>query len=157
MTTTPYAPPPPPTPPPAGQYAAPPPAPQKSSGCLKWGLIGCGVVAVLFVVGCVVLAFIAFGAMKHSHVYRDALAQAQSDPRVVAALGSPIEGGWWVKGNVHLDSGGGTADMTFPLSGPKGKAMEHAVATYDGSRWSYERLMVTPDGGTPIDLTKPPQ
>jgi hypothetical protein len=157
MTTTPYAPPPPP--PPTPPVYAPPaaPAPQKSSGCLKWGLIGCGVVAVLFVAFAAVVTFIAFGAMKRSHVYREALSQAQNDPRVVAALGSPIEAGWWVKGNVHLDSNGGVADLTFPISGPKAKASEHAVATYDGSKWNYERLTVTPDGGTPIDLNKPSQ
>lgn len=159
MTTTPYAPPPPPPPPPPTQppyTTAPAPAPQKSSGCLKWSLIGCSVLIVLILAFCAVVAFVVVGAMKRSHVYKDAVTRAQNDPRVVAALGSPVEAGWWVKGNVHIDTNGGNADLTFPLTGPKGKATENVDATYDGSKWNYERLTVTPDGGTPIDLNTSP-
>ena len=155
MTTPPYAPPPPPIPPPVAPAAVPPP--QKSSGCLKWGLIGCGAIIVLgAAIICAVVVF-AFGAMKRTDVYKGALNRAQNDPRVVAALGSPIEGGWWIKGNINRDMNhGGNAEMTFPISGPKGHGSEHVVATHDGSNWIFERLTVTPDGGTPIDLNTSP-
>ena len=63
MTT--YAPPPPATPTAPG---APPP-PEKSSGCLKWGLIGCSVVVVLIAAFCAVLVIFVFGAMKRSPVF----------------------------------------------------------------------------------------
>jgi hypothetical protein len=153
MTTTPTVPPPPPPPP----VAAVTPPPQKSSsGCLKWGLIGCGIVIVLGVAFCAVVAIFVFGAMKRSDVYKGALGRAQNDPRVIAALGTPIEPGWFVKGNVHLDTSGGNAELTFPISGPKAKATEHAIGTYDGSKWTYETLTVTPEGGAPIDLNTPP-
>jgi len=148
MTTTPYAPPPVP--------AATPP-PKTSSGCLKWGLIGCGVVTVLFLAFCAVVVIFVFGAMKRTDVYKNALQRAQNDPRVVAALGSPVEGGWWIKGNVHVDTNtGGNAELTFPISGPKGKAMEHAIGTYENNQWKYETLTVQPDGGALIDLNTPP-
>jgi len=154
MTTTPYAPPPPPPPPPPVVPAATPP-PKSSSGCLKWGLIGCGAVIVLFAAFCAVLVIFVFGAIKRSDVYKGALQRAQNDSRVQAALGTPIEAGWFVKGNVNFKGGTGDAELTFPISGPKAKAEEHAVATYDGSQWTYSTLTVTPDGGTPIDLNTP--
>ena len=154
MTTTPYAPPPPPTPPPVAPAAVPPP---QKSGCLKWGLIGCGIVAVLVAATCVVVVVFAFGAMKRTDFYKGALNRAQNDPRVVAALGSPVEGGWWIKGNINRDTQhGGNAEMTFPISGPKAHATEHVIATYDGDKWVFERLTVTPDGGAPIDLNASP-
>ena len=155
MTTPPYVPPPTAPPPPPPVSAVTPP-PQKSSGCLKWGLIGCGVVVVLIAAFCAVLMIFVFGAMKRSHVYKGAVERAQNDPRVKAALGEPIETGWWVSGSVHVESGSGNAEMTIPLSGPKGNGRLHAIATYDGSKWTYETLTVTPEGGAPIDLNASP-
>src|SRR5207248_1858515 len=113
MTTPPYVPPPtapPPPPPPPAPAVTPPP--QKSSGCLKWGLIGCGVVVVLIAAFCAVLMIFVFGAMKRSHVYKGAVERAQNDPRVKAALGEPIETGWWVSGSVHVENSSGNAELT---------------------------------------------
>ena len=145
MTTTPTAPPVP---------AATPP-PQKS-GCLKWAVIGCGVVIALFAAFCAVLVFVVFGAIKRSDVYKGALHRAQSDPRVIAALGEPIEPGFLVTGNVHVDTRSGDAEINFPISGPKGKAKVHAVATLETGQWKYETLTVTPENGAMIDLNSSP-
>ncbi|HYU25859.1 MAG TPA: cytochrome c oxidase assembly factor 1 family protein [Thermoanaerobaculia bacterium] len=148
MTTTPYVPP----------VATPPPAaaPQKSSGCLKWSLIGCGIVVVLFAAFCAALVIFVFGAIKHSDVYKGALARVQNDPRVITALGSPIEPGFLVSGNVHVDTNGGNAEINFPVSGPKAKAKVHASATLEDGKWKYETLTATPEGGAPIDLNASP-
>lgn len=149
MTT--YAPPPPPAPAPVA------PPPQKSSGCLKWGLIGCGVLVVLIAAFCAVLVFFVFGAMKRSPVYRDAVARAQADPRVQAVLGTPIETGWWTSGNVHYSGrGNGNADMTIPISGPKGSGRIHATATIEDGNLKFERLSMKPESGDRIDLLSPP-
>ena len=156
MTTPPYEPPPspPPTAPPPVPAVTPPP---QKSGCLKWSLIGCSILFVLVLAVCAVVLIFAFGALKRTDVYKGALRRAQDDPRVVAALGSPVEGGLWVKGNIHFDANsGGNAELTFPIHGPKGKAMEHAVATYENRQWTYETLTVQPEGGPKIDLNTPP-
>jgi Cytochrome oxidase complex assembly protein 1 len=147
MTTTPTAPPP---------VPAVTPPPQKSSGCLKWALIGCGVLIALFAAFCAVIVFVVFGAIKRSDVYKGALHRAQSDPRVIAVLGEPIEAGFIVSGNVHVDTNGGNAEINFPISGPKGKAKVHAVATLENGQWKYETLTVTPENGAMIDLNTPP-
>ena len=148
MTTTPYVPP----------VATPPPAaePQKSSGCLKWGLIGCGVVIVLIAAFCAVVAVFAFGAMKRSNVYKGAVERAQNDPRVKAVLGEPVETGWWVSGSVNISNGNGNAELTIPLSGPKASGKLHAIATIENGDWKYEQLSMKPERGDRIDLLSPP-
>jgi cytochrome oxidase complex assembly protein 1 len=145
-----YVPPPPPPP------AAPPPPPQqKSSGCLKWGLIGCGALLVLGVVFVVGIVIIVFGAIKTTDIYRGARATAERDPRVIEALGTPIETGIWVSGSVNVEGGTGRANIEFPIHGPKGRARVHAVASKEGGSWRYSELTVTPSNGPPIDLLKP--
>lgn len=149
----------PPPPPPQQPYSYTPPQqpmqpapPQKSSGCLKWFLVGCAVIIVIGIIGIAAVVFVAFGAMKRSDVYRGAFDRAASDPRVIAALGTPIERGFWVTGRVNIDTSGGHANLDFPISGPKAKAKVHAVATRDAEKWSYTTLVVTPDNGPPINL-----
>ena len=141
------------------QYTPPQPAPpqqQKSSGCLKVFLIGCGVLLFLFVAFCAVLVFIVFAAIKKSDVYEQALERVRNDQRVQAALGTPIERGFWVSGSVHVDTNkGGTADFTFPVSGPKGKAKVHAIAATQGQTWEFTTLDVMPANGPPINVLTP--
>jgi len=128
------------------------PPPKKGSGCWKWGAIGCLAVLVIAAIGAGAIVMIAFGAIKSSDAYRGALATAQKDPRVIAALGSPVHSGFWVIGNVSVDTEGGQADFQFPLSGPKDDGRVHAVATRDTSGWHYKELTMTPRHGPPIDL-----
>jgi len=133
------------------QAAGQQPPPQKS-GCLKWLAIGCSVIFVIGIACVAVLVFVVFGAIKATDAYKNAVDRAISDPRVIAALGSPVEPGWWVKGSVNVDNDGGHANISFPISGPKGKAMVEAVATRNVDKWVYTKLQVHPDGGPPIDL-----
>ncbi len=139
-------------------YTPPPPAapPAKKSGCLKWGLIGCGSLLVLGAIFCVVIVVVVFGAMKKSDVYQEALKRAQSDSAVQAALGTPIEAGLMVTGSVNVDASGGHATLDFPISGPKGKGAVHCVATKTGEKWEYTELTVTPANGAKINLLPPP-
>jgi hypothetical protein len=132
--------------------AAPVAPPPKSSGCLKWGLIGCGAALVLLVGFAAVIVVVVFGAMKRSDVYREALSRVQNDPAVTAALGTPIEAGLYVTGKINIDGTGGHATIDFPISGPKGKATVHAVATKSGAGWDYSELTVTPANGPVINL-----
>jgi hypothetical protein len=156
------APPPPPPPtsgtftPPQDSYTlppgAPPPPPTKSSGCWKALAIGCGIVIVLGVAGVVAIFVLVFSAIKHSEVYKQAYTRASSDPRVVAALGTPIENGWWVMGKVSVDTNGGLANIDFPISGPKSSARVHAAASRESDAWNYSSLVVRPAAGGEIDV-----
>src|SRR5258708_28289173 len=116
---------------PASSYTPPPPAaqPAKKSGCLKWGLIGCGSLLVLGAIFCVVIVVVVFGAMKKSDVYQEALKRAQSDPAVTAALGTPLEAGPMVTGRIHADTNGRHPTLHLPLSRPQGQGAAHLLAT----------------------------
>jgi Fungal protein of unknown function (DUF1783). len=134
---------------------APPPPPPKKSGCLKWGLIGCGSALVLFGIFIVVIIVVVVGGMKSSDAYKEALQRAQNDPAVIAALGKPIEAGFVVWGSAKFDSSGEHKTLDFPISGPKGKAAVHLVATKSGTKWEYSELTVKPESGAVIDLLPP--
>lgn len=142
------------------QYTPPPqagqPAPQKSSGCLKVFLIGCGVLIVLGVAFVAALVFIVFAAIKKSTVYEQALQRVRADQRVVAALGEPIEPGFWVRGTIGTNNGKGTADFDFPIKGSKDSATVHVVgATEQGQTWEFTTLNVAPAHGPPINVLTP--
>src|SRR5947209_13593135 len=162
MTVVP-PPPPPPTSgtftPPQGSYTlppgAPPPPPAKSSGCWKALAIGCGIIVVLGAAAVLALVVFVFSVIKRSDVYREAYTRSSNDPRVIAALGTPIDKGWWVLGKVSVDTNGGTANIDFPISGPKGSARVHAAATRDNDTWTYSTLVVRPASGGEIDVLHP--
>jgi hypothetical protein len=140
---------PPRTPPPPipGQPAQP-----QKSGCWKWGLIGCGLVTLIIVIIVVAAITFAFSVIKSTYVYKDAVRRAESNPEVRAALGTPIESGLLVSGNVHSSNDTGTAELNIPISGPKDKGTLRLTATMRDKKWRYDRLEVKPDHGPSIDL-----
>lgn len=143
------------TPPPPATAPAAAPPPQKSSGCLKFAMIGCGIVLVLAAILAVVIVAVVFGAVKSTDVYKGAVRKVQQDPRVVAALGEPVKPGFIVTGSVSVKNQNGTANMNFPVHGPKDKADVHVEATLDAEGWHYSTLTVIPNRGQPIDLLNP--
>ena len=99
------------------------------------------------------LVFVIFGALKQTDVYKTAVARAKSNSQVIAALGQPIEEGWFLSGSTKVNGGSGTADLSIPISGPKGKGTIYAVATKSAGQWNYSKLEVKIDStGETIDL-----
>jgi len=94
--------------------------------------------------------------MRQSTPYRDSVARAQNDPRVRAALGTPVKPGLFVSGSINTQNRDGDAKLDIPLSGPKGSGTLRVVATKTRGQWDYNRMIVTPKNGPEIDLmTKP--
>lgn len=115
----------------------------------NWGcLIPIGCLGALLVLGAfvAVIAGIASVAMRSSDVYEEAVAQASAHPTVVAALGPPIEGGFFVSGSIHVSGPGGDADLEIPLSGSIREAKLYAVATKSAGRWTFSTLEVEVEG-----------
>jgi hypothetical protein len=125
----------------------------------KWVLpVGCvsllGLIAV-FVAG---IILVVFGFMKSSDVYQEALAAASSSPSVIDVLGEPIEAGWYMTGTIRVSGASGTADITIPISGPRGTGTIFAAGTKRAGQWSYEVLEVEVDGlSERIDLLEAPE
>lgn len=117
------------------------------AGCLS------AIVFVVAVVGIILAAV--FGVIRSTDVYKVALRTAQQDPRVIAAMGTPIKSGLWVGGNVNVDNGAGDAVINFRIKGPKGKGTVYAEAKKSAGEWKYSVLTVQVKGGPTIDLLKP--
>jgi hypothetical protein len=118
------------------------------AGCLT-GLAGVAG-SIALIVGLV------FGLLKSTTPYKEALAKAQRDPVVIGRLGTPIQGGFLVSGNVNLSGGTGEAQMAIPLQGSRGSGTLYVEARQRAGTWTYSTLTVRPDGpGEPISLLRP--
>ena len=103
------------------------------TGCLGFALLVAGFVALLVMV--------IFGAMKSSDVYKDALAKARANSAVIDALGSPIKEGMFLSGNTNVNGASGEANLSIPISGPKGKGTIYVAATKSAGEWTYATLV----------------
>lgn len=83
------------------------------------------------------------GIIRNSDVVQEALARAERDPQVVAALGTPLEVGWLTLGSIETSNGGGSADLNVPISGPRGSGAMLVEAVRREGVWQYRRLIVT--------------
>jgi len=99
---------------------------------------------VAFVAGLFVIVFSSFRA---SDVYKESLARAQADPQVQQWLGTPIEPGWLMTGDLKISGESGSADIAIPISGPRGKGSLYVVAFKSQGVWRYQRMCVTRAGG----------
>lgn len=93
------------------------------------------------IVGFVFLLFSTImGFMKSSEPFKVALARANASQEVQAALGTPVESGFFVTGNITTTGSGGTAAILIPISGPKGEGSLHVEATKSAGTWTYTTL-----------------
>ena len=145
----------PPPPPPFTPAPQPVPPPSWWSRNWKW-FVPTGCCLTPLVLGGAFAAFVVlviFGALKQTDVYQTAVAAAKSDQRVIAALGTPISEGWWLSGNTEVSGGTGEANLSIPISGPKGKGTIYAVASKSAGNWTFSKLVVKIDSsGETIDL-----
>jgi Cytochrome oxidase complex assembly protein 1 len=118
-------------------------------GCLTPILV-CGGIFTLIVT-------LVFGLIKSSDPYTDSLASLSADPRVTAVLGTPIEPGFLVTGNINLSGSSGQADISYRVSGPLDSAAVYVISEKSAGQWSYTTFVVQPDStDTPINLATTP-
>ncbi len=124
----------------------------------KWFVpTGCLTIVVLFVAFVGSIVVIVFSAIKSTDPYKDAFAKARIHPAVIEALGSPIKEGFFVSGNTSVNGATGEANLSIPISGPKGKGTIYVKAEKSLGRWSYSDLIVEiQKTGHRIDLLKGP-
>jgi len=97
---------------------------------------------MLFVVFVGSIVLIVFSAVKSSDVYKDALARVKTHPAVIEALGSPVTEGLLLSGNTNVNGASGEANLSIPVSGPKGKGIIYLAATKSLGRWNYSGLVL---------------
>jgi hypothetical protein len=124
----------------------------------KWFVpTGCLTIVILFVAFVGSIVIIVFSAIKSTDPYKDAFAKAKMHLAVIEALGSPIKEGFFVSGNTNVNGAAGEANLSIPISGPKGKGTIYVKAKKSLGRWSYSDLVVEiQKTGHRIDLLKGP-
>ena len=135
--------------------APPPPPPQGWFGRnWKWFVpTGCATLLVLFLCFIAGIFAVVATSMKSSDAYKEAMARAQADPRVIEKIGQPMRSGWFVSGSVNTNPASGQADLSIPISGPNGKGKIYVGAKKTAGRWRFETLEVEVDGSPDrIDL-----
>jgi hypothetical protein len=119
------------------------------AGCLAVILVGVVLVALF----ATTIVGVVFGAIRSSDVYQQALKEAQTNPAAVQALGTPIEPGLWVSGSISVTGLTGSADITIPVSGPKGSGTLYVVARKSAGAWEFTVLQLAVAGSAKrIDL-----
>ena len=118
----------------------------------KWVVPALTLVVLL---GFGVLMALILGVLKSSDAYRGAVERARNAPGVIAALGTPIEPGFLVTGNIKVKGESGTAQLEIPVSGPKGSARIYVSATKSLGSWHFPGLVVQLDGSQQLfDLSE---
>lgn len=109
----------------------------------KWFVpVGCLGSLIILAGFIVMIIFFVFGMMKSSDAYKYAVVKAKAHPSVQKAIGSPIEEGMFVTGNVNVSGSSGQADLSIPISGPNGKGTIYVVAAKSAGRWKFSTLVV---------------
>ena len=90
--------------------------------------------------------------LVHSAVYSEALTRARQDPRVLDALGSPVEADSPRLAVFKDDGVSGRTHFTVLLRGPKAPGRLSVLAEKQGGTWTFETLAIRLDGGREIDL-----
>jgi len=120
----------------------------------KWAVPAFVIVSVGILIWAVV--GLVMGAFRSSYVYQEALARARANPAVIEQLGTPIEPGRFVSGSISVSGASGEADLSIPVSGPKGRGTLYARASKRAGEWHFSMLLFAPESGPRIDLLKEP-
>ncbi|MGD0366137.1 MAG: cytochrome c oxidase assembly factor Coa1 family protein [Acidobacteriaceae bacterium] len=113
----------------------------------KWFVpAGCLFIFLLVAGGIGGILAIVEGSIKQSGAYTQALAQAQANPQVTGLIGQPVTPGMFVSGNINVNGDSGDADISIPVSGPKGKGKVYAVAKKSAGQWQFQTLQFGADG-----------
>lgn len=119
----------------------------------KWALWGV-VVFAASMAGCVALFFGIAGSMRSSEAFQLSLARLEASPEVAESLGKPLKAGFPM-GSIQVSGAGGSARLSYGVTGPKGKGTAYVTATRDLGRWHIDRMTFEQDvGGRHLELVQ---
>lgn len=109
----------------------------------KWLVpTGCLTVLLAFAGFIALIMALVFGMLRSSGAYSEAVELARTNPSVVSALGTPIEAGYFISGSITESGPSGEAEMSIPISGPRGEGMIYVEATKSAGAWEFYKLIV---------------
>jgi len=114
------------------------------------------VAGVLATVGLFVggLMFTVENSIHSSEIYQASLKEAESSPCVTAAIGSPLTPGWGTSGSTTESSENGTAELSIPVHGPKGKGDLNLEGEKQRGVWRIKSLILV-HGSEQIPIEPP--
>jgi hypothetical protein len=114
-----------------------------------------GCLTLLFLVGMFValLMTVITTSFRSSDVYKQAMAQAAANEQVHDQIGDTIKADWLIAGELKVNGGSGSANLSIPISGLRGRGTIRAVASKSGGVWRFSCLQVAvKDHRSVIDL-----
>jgi hypothetical protein len=107
--------------------------------------VGVGLLAPasLFALFVIPLLFAIDAEMRNSGAYKLSVNTAQASPCVTSILGSPFKPGWMTSGSIQESSIEGSADLSIPVTGPKGKGNLDVRAKKLNGSWNLNSLIFT--------------
>lgn len=113
----------------------------------KWAVpsVVLGVALVFVIVGGAALLLVS-SSYRSSWAYSNAVELAGSNAEVAAALGEPVEPGWWVTGAISVSGQSGGADLTIPLRGSRERGTLYVVAEKPAGEWLFTTAEVEVPG-----------
>jgi hypothetical protein len=124
-------------------------------------IIGVAVIVVLAGLGAAIV-YMAFSMMSNSGPAQLAFDTASRSPALAQRLGAPLKKGRMVSGNISVSGPSGQAELSMPISGPKGEGTLYLQAHKQADLWQLDMLQFGPkDTDERIDLlgkgVAPPQ
>src|SRR5262245_21618139 len=87
---------------------------------------------------------IVFVWFNNSEAKNLAVASATSNRDLVTRVGEPIRFGWFIGGEIEETPGFGRAELTIPVSGPKGTGTLYVAAVKEAGIWKLTLLQFGP-------------
>jgi Cytochrome oxidase complex assembly protein 1 len=125
-------------------------------GLTTKGKISVAFLASATTIGLFVL-FLAIGIERDiasSDVYRAAMRRTLASPCASALIGTNITPGWFTSGGLSENAEEGSADLSIPIHGEKGKGTLSLVAKKHDGAWTFDSLILSTDAGQ-ANLTVP--
>ncbi len=118
----------------------PPAPPRPPAGWLErnWKTvlpIGIGAALIIVIGCCGGTIYSVMMMLRGSEVHDMAYERATTDPRVIERLGSPIEEGMMVQGQISYSNDDGAAVLQIPIKGPTTKAQINVTAERTDGAW----------------------
>ena len=117
----------------------------------SWSRWGVGLVLGSAAAVALLTGFV-FYALQASFAYEASVQRLRQSPDVAAVLGAPIEVGRFPWGRISIVNDGGSAALTFSVSGPKGRARAYVEAIRRRGAWSLDKVLLRLDEGDVIDV-----
>ncbi|MES2505947.1 MAG: cytochrome c oxidase assembly factor Coa1 family protein [Verrucomicrobiota bacterium] len=120
---------------------------ENNAAISKGVAVGCGgclmvVTALVFFIVAILGLVMLF--LRGSEPCVETMRRAQKSPALQQALGEPMKMGWILTGGVSTMNDSGSADVSIPISGPKGSVRIHTRALREERVWNYKEMSAPP-------------